>query len=61
MYGSLKNLVSVFNSDVTSLFTNTPLEEKIRLTCDILFEAKPDLKKDLQRFFSFPQVKPIFL
>ena len=40
--------------DVTSLFTNIPLEETINLLIDLLFEAKPDLKisrKDLQKLF----------
>ena len=36
--------------DVTTLFTNIPLEKTIHLTTDLLLEAKPDLKisrKDL--------------
>ena len=36
--------------DVTTLFTNIPLEKTIHLTIDLLLEAKPDLKisrKDL--------------
>ena len=40
--------------DVTSLFTNIPLEETINLTINLLFEAKPDFKisrKDLQKLF----------
>ena len=48
--------------DVTSLFTNMPLEETILLTIDLLFEAKPDLNissKDLQKLFQLPQVKLI--
>ena len=42
------------SSDVTSLFTNIPLEETINLTINLLFEAKPDFKisrKDLQKLF----------
>ena len=46
--GELKT-VSVTNYymvsyDLTSLFTNIPLEETINLTINLLFEAKPDLK-----------------
>ena len=50
--------------DVTSLFTNIPLEETMHLTIDLLFEAKFDLKIsriDLQRRFNLPQVKPNFI
>ena len=42
--------------DVSSLFTNIPLEETIHLIIYLLFEAKPDFKisrKDLQKFFRF--------
>ena len=42
--------------DVTSLFTNIPLEETMHLTIDLSFEAKFDLKIsriDLQRRFQF--------
>ena len=45
------------------MFINIPSEETINLTIDLLFGAKPDLKiskKDLQKLFSLPQVKPIF-
>ena len=45
--------------DVTSLFTNIPLEETINLLIDLLFEAKPDLKisrKDLQKLASLLSV-----
>ena len=48
--------------DVTSLFTNMPLEETILLTIDLLFEAEPDLNvssKDLRKL-QLPQVKLIF-
>ena len=47
--------------DVTSLFTNMPLEETILLTIDLLFEAELDLNissKDLQKL-QLPQVKLI--
>ena len=40
--------------DVTSLFTNIPLEETVHLTVDLLFGATPDLRisrKDLQKPF----------
>ena len=49
--------------DVTSLFTNMPLEETILLAIDLLFEAEPDLNissKDLQKL-QLPQVKLISL
>ena len=42
--------------DVTTLFTNIPLEETMHLTIDLLFEAKFDLKIsriDLQRRLQF--------
>ena len=42
--------------DVTSWFTNIPLEETIHLTVDHLFEGKPDLKitrKNLEKLFHF--------
>ena len=50
--------------DVTSLFTNIPLEETINLTINLLFEAKPDLKisrKDLQKLFQFATSQTNFL
>ena len=50
--------------DVTSLFTNIPLEESINLTINLLFEAKPDLKisrKDLQKLFQFATRQTNFL
>ena len=50
--------------DVTSLFRNIPSEEKIYLTIDVLFEAKPDLKssrKDLQKLFQFATSQINFL
>ena len=50
--------------DVTSLFTNIPLEGTIHLTSDLLFEAKPDLKirrKDLQKLFQFATSQTNFL
>ena len=62
-------MVSVTNKymvsyDVTSLFTNIPLEETIHLTIDLLFEAKPDLKnsrKDLQKLFQLATSQTNFL
>ena len=54
----------VVSYDVTSLFTNIPLEETIHLTIDLLFEAKPDLKisrKDLQKHFQFATSQTNFL
>ena len=62
-------MVSVTNKyiipyDVTSLFTNIPLEETIHLTIDILFEAKPDLnisRKDLHKRFQFATSQTNFL
>ena len=50
--------------DVTSLFTNIPLEETINLTINLLFEAKPDLnisRKDLQKLFQFATSQTNFL
>ena len=50
--------------DVANLLTNTPLEETIHLTTDLLFEAKRDLKirrKDSQTFFEFPRSQANFL
>ena len=50
--------------DVTSLFTNIPLEETIHLTTDFLFEYKLDLKisrKDLQKLFQFATNQTSFL
>ena len=50
--------------DVTSFFTNIPLEETITLTIELLFEAKPDLKirrKDLQKLFQFGKSQISFL
>ena len=50
--------------DVTSLFTNIPLEETINLTIKLLFEAKPYLKvsrKDLQKLFQFATIQTNFL
>ena len=50
--------------DVTSLFTNIPLEETIHLTTDFLFEDKLDLKisrKDLQKLFQFATNQTNFL
>ena len=50
--------------DVTSLFTNIPLEETINLTINLLFEAKPDLKisrKDLKKLFQFATSQTNFL
>ena len=50
--------------DVTSLFTNIPLEETIHLTIELLFETKPDLKivrKDLQKLFQFATSQTNFL
>ena len=50
--------------DVTSFFTNIPLEETIALTIELLFEAKPDLKirrKDLQKLFQFGKSQISFL
>ena len=52
------------SNDVTSLFTNIPLEETIHLTIDLLFEVKPDLKisrKDLQKLFQFAISQANFL
>ena len=62
-------MVSVTNKylvsyDVTSLFTNIPLEETINLTINLLFEAKPDLnisRKDLQKLFQFATSQTNFL
>ena len=50
--------------DVTSLFTNIPLEETIHLTIDLLSEAKLDLKinrKNLQKLFQFATSQTNFL
>ena len=50
--------------DVTSLFTNIPLEETMHLTIDLLFEAKFDLKIsriDLQRRFQFATSQTNFI
>ena len=50
--------------DVTSYFTNMPLEETIHLTIEFLFEAKPDLKisrEDLQKLFQFAISQSNFL
>ena len=50
--------------DVTSLFTNIPLEETINLTINLLCEAKPDFRisrKDLQKPFQFATSKTNFL
>ena len=50
--------------NVTSLFSNIPLEETRNLTIDYLFEAKPDLKisrKDLQKLFQFATSQTNFL
>ena len=50
--------------NVTSLFTNIPLEETIHLTIDLSSEAKPDLKisrKDLQKLFQFATSQTNFL
>ena len=52
------------SSDVTSLFTNIPLEEGINLTINLLFEAKSDLnisRKDLQKLFQFATSQTNFL
>ena len=60
---SVTNKYTVSN-DVTSLFTNIPLEETIHLTIDLLFEVKPDLKisrKDLQKLFQFAISQANFL
>ena len=71
MYGSLKNLVSVFTS---VLFSNGFLSNfkfryvfskvTIHLTIDLLFEANPDLnisRKDLQKLFQFAASQTNFL
>ena len=50
--------------DVTTLFTNIPLEETMHLTIDLLFEAKFDLKIsriDLQRRFQFATSQTNFI
>ena len=50
--------------DVTTLFTNIPLEKTIHLTIDLLLEAKPDLKisrKDLHKLFQFATSQTNFL
>ena len=69
MYCKLKQVASVTNKymvsyNVTSLFTNIPLEETIHLTIDLLFQAKPDLKisrKGLQKLFQFATSQTNFL
>ena len=43
--------------DVTSLFTNLPLEETINLAVDIILENKPAInisKQNLKKLFLFP-------
>ena len=54
----------IVSYDVTSLFTNMPLEETINLTINLLFEAKSDLKisrKDLQKLVQFVTSQTNFL
>ena len=54
----------IVSYDVTSLFTNIPLEKTINLTIILLFETKPDLKisrKDLQKLFLFATSQTNFL
>ena len=50
--------------DVTSLFTNTPLSETIKLAVDLIKTSQPDLnisEKDLTILFNFATCKTHFL
>ena len=50
--------------DVTSLFTNIPLSQTIKLAVDLIKTSQPDLKiseKDLTNFFEFATCETHFL
>ena len=64
MFLKLRTQIFQVNFDVTSLFTNIPLQESIDIAINLIFKHNPNLnitRKELKKLFLFPTSQTHFL